>query len=452
MLKRPKALILKLFKNQNNEQLTVANYQEEIIRKVYLKEHRRLIVIAATQSGKSEAIAIGLILSAVFNPGEEIVSVSATFEQAGIIFNYVRRHLGDHKLLTNEVSRMTQDLIEFNNGSKIKILSAGGSSKGEQLLGHTATTLVIDESGSIEDEIYKTKILRMLGAEKGRKKILIEVGTPHIKNHFYDSWISNLYYKIKVNWEMAVSEGRLDRVFVEEQKITMTALEFSMWYEADFPEESEDQLFKLKELDDASNNEMVINEGYKMLGVDVARFGVDLTVATYVIKDGDKHEVKYQVSWDKKDTMQTVGRIMGLNTKDKFNQIKVDDVGVGGGVTDRLRELDVKDKVLPVNAGEAPKYNTKSYLNVKAEMYFNLKKLFENRLIRITKDNKLRSELLKIRFENTSSGKIKIIDPQDKSPDYADSLAIACYNIKKCGLYGVDYGEKFNNKETLNLI
>jgi hypothetical protein len=31
-------------------------------------------------------------------------------------------------------------------------------------------------------------------------------------------------------------------------------------------------------------------------------------------------------------------------------------------------------------------------------------------------------------YEITSSGKVKIVDNQDKSPDFADSLAYACYD------------------------
>jgi hypothetical protein len=36
-------------------------------------------------------------------------------------------------------------------------------------------------------------------------------------------------------------------------------------------------------------------------------------------------------------------------------------------------------------------------------------------------------QLRKIQYELTSNGKKKIIDGQEKSPDFADAIAIGCY-------------------------
>jgi hypothetical protein len=50
--------------------------------------------------------------------------------------------------------------------------------------------------------------------------------------------------------------------------------------------------------------------------------------------------------------------------------------------------------------------------------------LFEQDLISIPNDSKLISQLSQMRYQFTSAGKIQIIDPENKSPDYADSLML----------------------------
>jgi hypothetical protein len=121
---------------------------------------------------------------------------------------------------------------------------------------------------------------------------------------------------------------------------------------------------------------------------------------------------------------------------------------VGEGVVSRVKELlrdDIINKKITVNAchfGEAPEQITpklgklptsskKRFINKKAEQYFRLRELLEEGRIDIPDDPRLRSELLKMKWDFTISEKIKIIDPEDKSPDFSDALVFFVWKANR---------------------
>jgi hypothetical protein len=77
------------------------------------------------------------------------------------------------------------------------------------------------------------------------------------------------------------------------------------------------------------------------------------------------------------------------------------------------------------------------YVNSRAEMYDNLRKRFEAGTISIPDDQDLIAQLSSIRFKIASDKKLQIVSKEDmkrtyhlKSPDKADSLALAFYEPK----------------------
>jgi len=189
-------------------------------------------------------------------------------------------------------------------------------------------------------------------------------------------------------------------------------------------------LFKYTDLKKAINRELDITEGdVKWAGQDIAREGDDSSVFT--AREGNK--VIYSDAWGKTDLMETTGLIQ-LKI-DKFEiepeRVNLDAVALGAGVYDRLRELKVN--VNAVIAGGVPK-DTEHYVDTRAEMYDNLRKLFEAGTISIPDDPDLIAQLSGIRFKIASDKKLRIISKEEmkrtyhlKSPDKADSLALAFY-------------------------
>ena len=90
-------------------------------------------------------------------------------------------------------------------------------------------------------------------------------------------------------------------------------------------------------------------------------------------------------------------------------------------MVDRLKEQDFY--VTDLIAGGNPE-NTERFVNLKAELYFEAKKLFEEDKLKIIGNQQLIDELVAIEADYTSDGKLWIVDPR-KSPDFADSLVYA---------------------------
>lgn len=126
--------------------------------------------------------------------------------------------------------------------------------------------------------------------------------------------------------------------------------------------------------------------------------------------------------------------------------IKVDDSGVGGGVTDRLNEVIREEKlpytVIPVNNGDAATGGY--YFNLGAQIWGNIKELLENNFsnnlqgkqdvqIELPYDKEMIKQLSVRKYHMTSKGKIQLESKDDMkkrglgSPDTADSLSLALY-------------------------
>jgi len=165
----------------------------------------------------------------------------------------------------------------------------------------------------------------------------------------------------------------------------------------------------------------------KYCGFDVARMGNDYSVLINITYD-EKVRVERIDFFSKMELMELCGWSIQLFKKMAPDKIMVDMIGVGAGVYDRLREQGYP--VVGVNVAEAPCRNIEDFKNKKAEMYWNLRNLFEKGEIEIPdipNRNKLVAELSKMKYTYDSKGKLQIVDPTEKSPDFADALALACY-------------------------
>lgn len=113
--------------------------------------------------------------------------------------------------------------------------------------------------------------------------------------------------------------------------------------------------------------------GHIRFGCDVARFGDDLS--SIVGQRGGV--VVHHESYNGQDTEHTAGRLIELarnwsnlcECAPRDIEILVDDTGVGGGVTDKLRAF--RFKVIPVNNEQKPA-DPDRYPNARSEIHFNL--------------------------------------------------------------------------------
>ena len=160
-------------------------YQEHFIKKVLSREKKRHLFVASTRVGKTTAVSVLAVLSAVLYDGEEVTIVAPKFDQALHIFQTIRAFFFNNARLMRLVNAslgFRRDEINMLNGSVLRVLTAGSPTG---LLGYGATMLIVDEAASIPDEVFRTRILRMLAGQAGRPEpYVVLLSTPHNKNFF----------------------------------------------------------------------------------------------------------------------------------------------------------------------------------------------------------------------------------------------------------------------------
>ncbi len=162
----------------------------------------------------------------------------------------------------------------------------------------------------------------------------------------------------------------------------------------------------------------------RRLGVDVARFGSDKTALC--VRRG--WTVESLRSFSRIDTMRTAGEAFTLVRDLDVPAVFVDEGGLGAGVVDRLRELDAP--VFGVQFGGKARQSGR-FANMRAELFWELRRLFNDGLIAIPRDEELISQLLGLRYDVTSAGQVKMESKTSlrrrglRSPDKADALALA---------------------------
>ena len=165
-------------------------------------------------------------------------------------------------------------------------------------------------------------------------------------------------------------------------------------------------------------------EAATVLAVDVARFGADQSVL--VIANSDT--VLEMKAYRGLDTMELTGRIVEAHRRWKPQRIVVDEIGIGAGVVDRLKELNLP--VTGINVGR-PARQRQLFANLRAEGYWGLYELFNQEAIAIPNDPELAGQLSSLRPGQNSRGQL-FIEKKDElrarglpSPDKADALMLA---------------------------
>ena len=164
------------------------------------------------------------------------------------------------------------------------------------------------------------------------------------------------------------------------------------------------------------------------LGVDVARYGSDRT-AFAIATDRGVVSVRCLSGLS---TMETAGRTIAVAREYGIAPaaIAIDDAGVGGGVTDRLREQGWS--VRAVNGAARPESG--AFANTRAELYWRLRTALsaENEPpFALPDDRELARQLSALTYSFDSRGRIRLA-PKDAarrdlrvSPDMADACALA---------------------------
>ena len=221
----------------------------------------------------------------------------------------------------------------------------------------------------------------------------------------------------------------------------------------EFPDEGDDTLIPLSWVEAAMGRE-VSTKGDRVVACDVARFGTDETVIGLLL--GRAYEMLE--NYTGKATTRTSGRL--IKWARTADVVAIDDVGVGGGVTDQVVDeiKTLKDDlqgrefgdVLPLNAANKPPKTARAggeeFADLGSAMAWELRCAFEETYVAVRSgkdrgdvglgivddgDTEILVEQLTGRRYDFHRGRIKVESKKDmrargeRSPDRADTLTMA---------------------------
>ncbi len=413
------------------------------------------VAVKSGQGVGKTALEAGLIIwFLVCRPYSRVIATAPTMQQLyNVLWAEIKKWLDSSAI--HELLVWTKTKVYVDGDSERWFAIAKTATKPESMQGfhEDHMLIVVDEASGVTDPIMEA----LLGTLTGWDNKLLLMGNPNrIEGVFYDAFNKDRD-KYRTHTVSSRNSGRTSKETIEmlETKYGKDSDVCRVRIDGQFPKGALDSFISLETVELACSKENHIRqsdiESAKVLhiGVDVARFGDDKTVITPRISAKIYEFRKYS----KKDTMETAGNVircckdyMSLFPHIRKCLIKVDDTGVGGGVTDRLKEVIREEKlpytVVPVNNGDSA--SDDYYFNLGSQVWGNIKELLENNFsnnlqgkqdvqIEIPHDEEMIKQLSVRKYHMTSKGKIQLESKEDMkkrglgSPDTADSLSLALY-------------------------
>lgn len=421
-------------------------WQEEALKS--LAASPKVSVRSGHGVGKTACEAVALLWFLCCFQYPKVVATAPTRQQLNdVLWSEVAKWMSRSPLLSI-LLRWTKTYVYMSGKEKRWFAVAKTASKPENMQGFHEDNLlfIVDEASGVEDEIMET----VLGSLSGANNKIIMCGNPtKASGVFYDSHTRDraLYKCLSVS-SLDSHRTNKDNIasFIRKYGENSNVVRVRVYGE--FPTQEDDVFIPLSLVEKAVNNEISSEKITSIsFGVDVARYGDDETVIAKNINGA----ITLPVCRRGQDTMKTVGDIVIeyrraiIEYPSYLGKIKImiDDTGVGGGVTDRLREV-VREEhlsrlmVVPVNFGGKVPYEDAAayYSNNATYMWATIRDMMEEKAISIVDDDELVAQFSVRKYSITSSGKTELERKEDMkkrgigSPDRADAVALSCYKIK----------------------
>ena len=430
------------------------NWQKDAL--MDLAENPKVAVKSGQGVGKTGMEAVALLWFLCCYPYPRIVATAPTKQQLhDVLWSEVSKWMSKSPLLSG-ILKWTKTYIYMVGNEKRWFAVARTATKPENMQGfHEDNMLfIVDEASGVADSIMEA----ILGTLSGENNKLLMCGNPtKTSGTFYDAFYSSrwMYQCHTVSSEDSLRTNN-DNIKALIARFGYDSNVVRVRVRGLFPNQESDVFIALQLLEDSIKLE-IESEDEKIeridIGVDVARFGDDCTVIAHKI---DK-KIPILYVRNGQDTMKTVGDIVKLYHElleeyQEYNEyiyVKIDDTGVGGGVSDRLKELQNNpaspeenlDKmvIIPVNfAKKAPKTKSARYYDdIVTWMWANVRDMLKNKEVKLPDDSVLIGEFSTRKFSVQSNGKLRLESKKEMkkrgllSPDRADAVALACMPVYK---------------------
>ena len=409
--------------------------QQEVL--AALAKHNYVAVRSCNGSGKTFTAALATLWWLMTHDEAIVITTAPTERQVkNLLWREIRKiHDKNRELIGG---RLSQTKLELSS-TRYAFGFSTNTTERFQGFHHENILIIVDEAAGVHEFVFDA----ISGSMTTRHAKMLMIGNPAaLAGTFYDA-----FHKDRDQWHTIHISAFDTPAFTGEitsdqpmpagiptpdwaARLKRQRGERSAAYQTrvlgDFPSEADDTLISLKLIEEAVERQFDANvDTDTVMGLDIARFGDDQTVA--IVRTGQL-VVKLQ-AFPKSNLMETTGRALQLARRYNVDKIVVDEVGLGSGVLDRLNEIDEIESI-GVNGGKNAE-DSDQYRNVRAQMFDRLKDRFADRSISIPRDAELISQLASITYSFNSKGQLALESKQQirnsgrQSPDKADALALA---------------------------
>ncbi len=428
-------------------------WQEAVFRDVATSN--RVSVKSGQGVGKTGCEAIILLWFLCCFPFPRIVATAPTKQQLhDVLWSEVAKWQSRSPVLT-VILKWTKTYIYMVGYEKRWFAVARTATKPENMQGfHEDNMLfIVDEASGVADPIMEA----IQGTLSGVNNKLVMCGNPtKTSGVFYDSHtVDRALWKCHTVNSLKSPRTSKDNIDALKRKYGEDSNVFRVRVLGEFPLQEDDVFIPLSWVENSIMSESTSTPPVTSIdiGCDVARFGDDKTVIGYKVDDKAYIYKKFN-GQDLMATAKTVAHL-GQKLREKYNftdtiPIKVDDGGLGGGVTDRLAELKKEHPdlyswilVVPVHFGQPIKHkyyhdSTTWMMSVVRDLIAPIDDDGKEKQVELIlpNDPDLVGQLSCRKYGYLSNGKLKVESKKEmkerglSSPDEADCLLLVCLPVE----------------------
>ena len=413
----------------------------------------RVTVRSGQGVGKTALEAVIALWFMTTRPFARVVATAPTRQQLhDVLWSEIEKWRSKSPLLST-ILKWTKTYVYMVGFEKRWFAVARTATKPENMQGfHEDNMLfIVDEASGVAEPIMEA----ILGTLSGPGNKLLMCGNPtQTSGTFYDSHTTDraLYRTHKISSRDCARTNK-DNIAAMERKYGKDSNFIRVRVDGEFPLQDDDVFIPMSMLDRSIHSDWTLTKPVKIdIAVDVARFGDDKTVIAYKVNE----KVTIYDKVNGRDLMATADKIVQLGIElvrtYKYKGvilISIDDTGVGGGVTDRLRQIKERSpsrfawmQVVPIIFGQRVRHPY--YHDSTTYMYACMKEMLSGvdadgkqkpvELV-LPDDGDLIAQLSSRRYAMTEASKVKVESKDEykkrfgTSPDEADCVIMLCMPV-----------------------
>ena len=415
----------------------------------------RAIILKGRQQGASTYIGARFYCISSINYGRNAFIVAHEQKATDNLFKMVKRY-HQHNVFAPSTSATNSKELVFNRlDGGYKLATAGSKDVGRS---NTAQLLHASEFAFWDNAITHMAGLGNAISDMDGTEIIIESTANGVGGPFHQMWQdaeagNGEYIAIFVPWfwqeeytavvpvgfELSAEDAKykdtygldMGQMAWRANKITVYGQSMAWLFDQEYPATAA-LAFKSATTDPLINPTDVmaaINSGYRamtgplIIGCDPAEYGPDRTAIAF-----RRGRVVFRLEvYEKKGPMEVAGILAAHWKKYQPDGMLVDKIGIGSGIVDRLKELNIP--VIGVNSASKAE-DSETYANKRAEMWYRMKEWVEDQPCTMPPNPALVADMSAPKYKTSSNGR-KLVESKDemkarqvRSPDLADAIAL----------------------------